>query len=66
MRETTYKPSPFLILEEVQHWARTNASTVRFWLSSGKLPSTRPGRRRLVKRADLAAFLGVDVSEIGG
>jgi excisionase family DNA binding protein len=49
--------SPFLLLEEVAEETRTALSTVRHWIATGKLPSTRPGRRRLVRRADLERFL---------
>jgi excisionase family DNA binding protein len=31
--------------------------TVRHWITMGKLASVRPGRRRLVRRTDLDAFL---------
>jgi excisionase family DNA binding protein len=46
-----------LLLEEVAREARVSVSTVRFWIAAKKLPSVRPGRRRLVKRADLNVFL---------
>jgi excisionase family DNA binding protein len=48
---------PFLLLSEVAEEARTTLSTVRHWIATGKLASVRPGRRRLVRRADLDAFL---------
>jgi excisionase family DNA binding protein len=50
-------PSPYLLLKEIAEETRTPLSTVRHWIATGKLPSVRPGRRRLVKRADLDAFL---------
>jgi excisionase family DNA binding protein len=50
-------PSPFLLLEEVAEETRTPLSTVRHWIATGKLASVRPGRRRLVRRIDLEAFL---------
>lgn len=31
--------------------------TVRHWVTTGKLPSIRPGRRRLVRLSDLERFL---------
>jgi excisionase family DNA binding protein len=49
--------SQLLLLDEVAREARVSLSTVRFWIGAGKLPSVRPGRRRLVRRADLDAFL---------
>ncbi|RYZ03092.1 MAG: helix-turn-helix domain-containing protein [Myxococcales bacterium] len=45
------------MLEEVAEETRTALSTVRHWIATGRLPSTRPGRRRLVRRADLERFL---------
>jgi excisionase family DNA binding protein len=50
-------PSEFLFLEEVASETRTPLSTVRYWIITGKLPSIRPGRRRLVRRSDLDRFL---------
>jgi excisionase family DNA binding protein len=50
-------PSTYLLLKEIAEETRTPLSTVRHWIATGKLPSVRPGRRRLVKRADLEAFL---------
>ena len=47
----------FLILEEVAEISRTPLETVRYWCRKGKLESVRPGRRRLVRRADLDRFL---------
>jgi excisionase family DNA binding protein len=50
-------PSPFLFIEEIAEETRTPPSTVRHWIATGKLASVRPGRRRLVRRSDLDAFL---------
>lgn len=50
-------PSIYLLLEEIAEETRTPLSTVRHWIAQGKLPSVRPGRRRLVKRTDLDAFM---------
>jgi excisionase family DNA binding protein len=48
----------FLLLEEVVALTRAaSLSTVRHWVRTGKLASVRPGRRRLVRRADLEVFL---------
>lgn len=49
--------STYLLLGEIAEETRTPISTVRHWVAIGKLPSVRPGRRRLVKRADLDAFM---------
>lgn len=53
--------SAYLLLEEVADETRTPLSTVRQWIAQGRLPSVRPGRRRLVKRADLDAFMAPPV-----
>jgi excisionase family DNA binding protein len=47
----------YLVLEEVADVCRTSLSTVRFWVRTGRLPSYRPGRRRLVRRDDMTAFI---------
>jgi len=49
--------SDLMLVGEVAAICRTNVSTVRFWIQTGKLPSLRPGRRRLVRRSDLESFL---------
>ncbi len=50
-------PNELLFLEEVAVETRAALSTVRYWITTGKLPSLRPGRRRLVRRSDLERFL---------
>jgi excisionase family DNA binding protein len=50
-----------LLLTEVAAEARVSLSTVRHWITRGKLKTVRPGRRRMVRRADLDAFLATDV-----
>ena len=47
----------YLFLTEVAREARVSVSTVRHWIDTGKLRSSRPGRRRLVLRSDLDDFL---------
>jgi excisionase family DNA binding protein len=48
----------FLRLDEVMRLTRAaSLSVVRHWLRTGKLASVRPGRLRLVRRADLVEFL---------
>ena len=49
--------SPFLLLTECAELARVPVSTVRHWIAIGRLRSVRPGRRRMVRRDDLEAFL---------
>jgi len=47
-----------LLIEEVAQIARVSVETVRFWLRNPKrLPSIRPGRRRMIRREHLEAFL---------
>ncbi len=58
--------SEYLLLEEVAEHARTTISTVRYWITEGRLPSVRPGRRRLVKRADLDAFMACPAPDVAG
>jgi excisionase family DNA binding protein len=50
--------SDLLQLEEVAQIARVSVSTVRHWIKAGRLPSLRPGRRRMVRRTDFERFLG--------
>ena len=51
----------YLLLEEIAAIARAPLETVRGWIRSGRLPSVKPGRRRLVRRADLEHFLTRDI-----
>ena len=46
-----------LFLHEVAEITRVPLSSVRRWVATGRLPSLRPGRRRLVRAEDLAAML---------
>jgi excisionase family DNA binding protein len=50
----------YLLLEEVARIARVPVGTVRTWIRSGRLPSVKPGRWRLVRRAALEALLTRD------
>jgi excisionase family DNA binding protein len=56
-------PGDLLLLEEVAKFARVSTDTVRFWIRSGKLPSVRPGRRRMVARGVLERFLSQDCTK---
>ncbi|HKP64476.1 MAG TPA: helix-turn-helix domain-containing protein [Polyangiales bacterium] len=47
----------YLFIEEVAEETRRTNSTVRHWLSKRRLASVRIGRRRMVLRADLDAFI---------
>jgi excisionase family DNA binding protein len=46
-----------LQLIEVARLARVSVSSVRHWIKSGRLASIRPGKRRLVRRAEFERFL---------
>jgi len=46
-----------LRLDEVAALCRTSTSTVRWWILRGRLKSLKVGRRRLVRAADVRAFL---------
>lgn len=51
------KREDLLFLEDVAAITRVSVETVRFWIKRGRLASIRPGRRRMVRREDLEAFL---------
>jgi excisionase family DNA binding protein len=53
----------YLLLSEVAELARAPISTVRFWVLTGRPPSSRPGKRRLVRRRDLERFLRRDIQQ---
>jgi excisionase family DNA binding protein len=57
-------PPALLTLEEAASAARTSPSTVRHWLAIGRLASVKPGRRRLIRRADLARLLEIEPHEL--
>ena len=48
-----------LTVQEAATIARTPLATVRFWLSQRRIPSCGVGVRRLIREADLLAFLGL-------
>lgn len=56
------KPGDLMLLEEAAAVARVSAETVRYWIKRGRLASVRPGRRRMIRRDDLEAFLSGDSS----
>jgi excisionase family DNA binding protein len=47
----------FLRIPDVAREAGVSVHTVRRWIWTGRLTSYRPGRHRLIRRADLEAFL---------
>ena len=49
---------PWLTLAEAADELRVNPSTVRLWVSQGRLPASRVGRRKwLVRRSELEGML---------
>jgi excisionase family DNA binding protein len=48
---------PMMTIDEVAVFMRAPVSSVRGWISCGRLGSVRPGRRRLIPRAALQRFL---------
>jgi excisionase family DNA binding protein len=50
----------YLLVSEIAETCRVPLGTVRHWIRTGRLPSIRPGRRRLVRRTDLERFLNRD------
>lgn len=53
----------YLLIDEAAQIARTSPSTVRHWIRSGRLPSSRPGRRRLIAAEDLERFIRSGVAK---
>jgi excisionase family DNA binding protein len=49
--------SDLLFLDEVAKLMRVPVSSVRYWIRKGRLPTLKPGRRVMVRRAALEAFL---------
>jgi excisionase family DNA binding protein len=47
----------FMTIPEVAEAARVPVNTVYAWIASGKLPSSKPGRRRLIREDVLDALL---------
>ncbi len=49
--------SPYLTVAESASLARVARSTIRRWIHRGFLPAHRPGKRLLVERTLLTAFI---------
>ncbi len=47
----------YYLLTEVAELTRSSLSTVRWWVSQGRLKTTKPGMRVLVADSELRAFL---------
>lgn len=63
-----YLAPKLMDVKQAAEAARACPSTLREWLAKGRLPYRKPGKRVLIRRFDLAAFLDVPESdlEIGG
>jgi excisionase family DNA binding protein len=51
------RQNDFLLVEEIAQECRAPRTTVRQWMHTGRLPSIRLGRRRLVRREHFERFL---------
>ncbi len=61
----TRTPAPkILTVEEAAHAARTPIKSLRCWIADGRLKHSKPGKRVLIRRADLAALLAVPESDL--
>jgi excisionase family DNA binding protein len=57
--------SAYLTLDQAAEFCSTPLATLRFWISTNKLPAFKPGRRVLVRQADLLELIeGSAVGEI--
>lgn len=56
----------FFTVDQVAEITHAPRSSVFHWLYTGKLPSRRVGKRRLVAEADLASFMGIGIGPGGG
>ena len=46
-----------LLVAEVARLVRAPVETVRWWIRTGKLPASKPGRRLLIRRSDVQELL---------
>jgi excisionase family DNA binding protein len=51
----TPEPDELLTVPQAARWAGVSRATVGHWIRGGLLPTTRRGRRHLIRTADLAA-----------
>lgn len=47
----------FLTYDQVAQRLHVPVTTVRFWVTAGKLPAFKPGRHPLIRESDVAAFV---------
>lgn len=63
--DSSRKPAPLLDAKMIAaNLPHGSESTVRHWFQTQQLASRRVGRRRLAKREDVAAFLGIEPSAL--
>ena len=60
------KRGDLLLLTEGAALANVSYETFRYWVKMGKLPSVKPGRRRMVLRADVVAFVMRSRTHVAG
>ena len=63
-----YLAPKLMDVKQAAEAARVPVSSMREWLAKGRLPYRKPGKRVLVRRFDLAAFMDVPETdlELGG
>lgn len=49
--------SSFLTYDQVSAALHVSVSTIRYWVSAGKLNAYKPGRHPLIKATELEAFV---------
>ena len=49
--------SPYLTYLEAAAIARVSPSTIRWWVTTGRLAARKPGRHPLIRRDDLIALI---------
>ena len=55
--ETSASAKPYLSVKEAAEFARLAPSTIRLYIRKGKLKAQKVGRRVIISRGDLEAFL---------
>lgn len=56
----------WLTREEAADYARVSLRKLQHWISDGDLRSSKLGARRLIRRADLDAFLAGEAMPVDG
>jgi excisionase family DNA binding protein len=50
---------PWMTVREIADEFKANIETVRLWMTRGRLPAVRAGRKWLARRSDVLQFIGV-------